>query len=102
MSDCLYINSDNLVTHNLKDNLDNPITTGTVEGTLRDSQGSEVIGMTWPQALAHQDLGVWTVQLTEALELVEDRVYFLEITANSGTLDGSWKKELIAQFQDGD
>ncbi len=66
----------------------------TVEVTLKDDDGAEVTGETWPLALGYVSGsdGNYRNTLKDTLSLVENEKYTAEITANAGAgLLGYWE-----------
>ena len=65
----LYINSDNAVeVQSLTDAVsDTLITTASVTVTLKDADGTEVTGETWPLSLSHQGSGTYRGIITDTV-----------------------------------
>lgn len=86
--DLLYRSSDNLIeVRRLVDPLTKlPITTATVEVTLRDKNGAAVVGQAWPLAMPHvpSEPGTYRATLPMELNLTLAAVYTAEITVVAG------------------
>ena len=72
-----------------------PITDATVEATILDSEGSPVLGQTWPLAMAYDSGTAKYRGITDAnLVLTENDAYTIEVEARDGTTD-----DVIAKWQ---
>ena len=70
----LYVNSDNVVeVQSLTDAVsDTVITSATVKVTLKDSDGVNVVGETWPLTMTHVAAGTYRGTLIDSLSLTAD------------------------------
>jgi hypothetical protein len=73
----------------------------TVEVTLRDSDGVDVVGATWPLAFTAEGTGGnYYVILPDAVTITEDALYEAEIVVDDGpNRKGTWYVDLKAQKQ---
>jgi len=97
----LYLSNDNLLS---VENLKNAATgvyvnDATVTATLKNSNGVNVTGQSWPLTLAFvsSSNGVYRGTLEDGLSLAEGEVYTAEITADAGSDQiASWSIKLTA------
>ena len=70
------------------------ITTATVSVTLKDDQGVNVVGETWPLTMTHVSEGTYDVVLLDTLTLTKGKIYTAEVSAVDGGLKGFWRLPL--------
>lgn len=97
--DALYISNDLLLSLSLSDDLGAPITSGSIQVSIKDTSKSEVAGHAWPLQLQHQGAGVWSGVIDAGTQLEYGKKYTVEITASSSGLDGFFKKTYDAVFR---
>lgn len=99
----LYIdNSNRLVLEGLQDEDSGAyLNAATVVATLYDENDVEVVGQTWPLNLSYvaASNGDYRGTLDYDLQLTEDALYYAHITATSGSLQGSWRIALRADYR---
>lgn len=66
--------------------------------TLKDSDGVEISGETWPKTLTYESAsdGRYKCTLAAALALVAGKTYYGHITATQGGVTRFWKKPFLA------
>ena len=106
MTEILAYKSDNLIeVSGLKNRaLDTFINNANVTVTLKDKDGAEVVGETWPLTLdkvAGTD-GLYRASLKDTLTLGLNEKVTAEVNADGGTgLQSYWEKPLIVRLQKG-
>lgn len=98
--DVVYVLNDNLIeVDKLQDASDDLyINDATVTVTLKDSDGTNVTGQSWPLTLdyvADSD-GKYQGTLESALSLTVKEHYYAHVDAVKGTLVAHWEKQLKA------
>lgn len=100
MSLTIYIDNHNVIElSGLKNSATNVIDTGaTVEVTLKDENGNNVAGQTWPATMAHDSGGLYRATLDEDLDLTPLASYVAHVDATgSGGQVGHWEKAVTAR-----
>ena len=73
-------------------------TAATVECTLKDSEGVEVVGQSWPATMAHVSAGLYRATLDYDLVLVHNARYTADVDAvGSGGEVGHWEVAMKAK-----
>lgn len=72
------------------------VTDATVNARLLDSDLLPVSGITWPVVLSHVSEGNYEGVIDKDMQLTENALYYLEITATSGALDATWRRPYVA------
>jgi len=69
----------------------------TVEVTVRDTEGVDVPGITWPITMSFiaASSGDYEGVVDKAIQIVEGQQYVATIVAFEGTVDGEWIIELF-------
>lgn len=67
----------------LTDDQDVAVAGATVTATLVDRAGAEVAGVEWPQAMAEQGAGVYSVRIGREAEVQRNGRYFLRVDAEA-------------------
>lgn len=74
------------------------ITTGTVTVTLKDKNGLNVTGETWPLNMSHVADGTYDGVFSSTLGVILEELYTAEISADGGGgLKGFWKLSLLVK-----
>jgi hypothetical protein len=98
--DVVYVLNDNLIEiDKLQDASDDSyINDATVTVTLKDSDGTNVTGQSWPLTLGYVagTDGKYQGTLESALNLTSREQYYAHIDAVKGTLAAHWEKQLKA------
>lgn len=104
MTDILYVGNSNIIElSNLRDNSDNSIIAdATVTVTLKDSEGEEVDGASWPVTMdaVEGSAGSYRATLSSSLELSVGSKYVAEITVMKSGATALWKRRLTAKVRD--
>ena len=88
MTELIYISNDNILELNgLKDEVAGTfINSATVTVTLVDSDGTEVVGDTWPKTMSYATSsdGIYRATLLDTLTLTEGACYTAKVIADGG------------------
>ncbi len=77
------------VTDKLTGNL---VDDATINATLKDSNGVDVTGITWPQTLDFVSSGLYRKLIDMAIDVVDDGIYTLQIVLTTpGGIDAYWE-----------
>ncbi len=70
----------------------NPIDGATITGTLKDSAGVDVPGITWPQTIPNVGTGLYRLAIDKAAQVMSGEIYTLFIVlVTPGGVDGYWE-----------
>lgn len=100
----IYLNSDTVFKHTVKDDAGALVTGATVSGTLKDAQGAaatEISGQSWPLSLAHAGSGVYRGTLQDTLVLTAGTTYYMHVTSSFGGAVNKAEVPCQAQIDDG-
>jgi hypothetical protein len=104
MNVLLIGNDQTLLVEGLQDEITGDyINNATVTATIKDKRDVAVAGQSWPATLAYVDdsNGNYRGNLEDGLELVQGRVYWVEITANAGSdIIAFWRFRLAAMYRE--
>lgn len=69
------------------------INDATVQATLQDDQGVDVVGQVWPVTVPYSGTdGLYQVTVDKAVQVLDDAGYLLIVTASApGGLDAEWR-----------
>lgn len=98
----LINNSHVLQLFGLKNGLtDEFLSTAVVSATLKDNNGDDVLGQTWPIALSYvaDSDGNYHAILNHDLELKQNKRYHLQITASVDGLQATWDEYIKAEVR---
>lgn len=100
----LYLGNDSTIElAGLKNGLDDVYAnTATVQVTLKDSAGVNVVGATWPLTMTYVtgSNGIYRATLDDALSLVRDARYTAIVTVDAGGgLKARWELECVCRVR---
>lgn len=97
-----YISSDNVIQLDKFYDAVNAayLNAATVTATMKDLEGTEVTGETWPVTLIYVSGsdGKYQATVDKDLVLTENSSYFIEITASESGIDKFFKRRVIAAY----
>ena len=97
-----YLNDMTLELDGLQNGIDGSfLNAATVLATLKDCDGDEVSGQSWPLTLVYvtDSDGTYRSKLDAAVEVTVDEVYVAEVTAVEGGLKGRWDLPLVVKLR---
>jgi len=80
----------------------NPIDDAIINGTLKDSTGTDVPGVTWPQTLPNVGTGLYRIAIDKAALVISGQLYTLSIVlVTPGGVDAYWEVAVGGEVRTG-